>query len=188
MYVGAYLDRTGPGPAGPADLPAGVPVEPACGRAVPARPGDRPAHRTIWKASSGPALGILRQAWPNDQADIWKTRPVRRQRHAREAPRRQENRRRGKAVRGRLGRGRPPRLRGQGLLDRRRRRRPDGRGAVRHGLLAAQPAHHRRRRDARRRLLPPRSPPVRTATAKSTSARKASTAPTGCWCGASGAT
>ena len=50
-----------------------------------------------------------------------------------------------------------PRLRGHRHLDRRGRFGPAGRGAQRHGLLAAQPAHDRRRRDARRRRCADRS-------------------------------
>ena len=95
------------------------------------------------------SLGILKQAWPTEQGAGRRTSQAGRRRRVAELRARTKPQPRRPLPSGtRQGHG--ARLHRQGHLDRRCRRRRDGRRAVRRRLLVPQPAHQRWRRAAGR--------------------------------------
>ena len=122
-------------------------------------------------------VGILGQAWPSQQMPLWEqaARVAKATLEKLEAEKRLDEAKR--LSRGPRCRGRPGLL-DQGLLDRGCRRRRRGPGAGRHLLLLAEPQDHQRRRPAGRPGQASRQGEHRRSPARSTSAPKASAAPT----------
>ena len=186
MYIGAYLSQIGLHQRALQVYRQAAAIDPL--RPEPYMLGLRAARACDdLDGLKWASLGILSQAWPKEQADVWQAGigvakevldKLRAEKRTKEADQFQA------ALDEAVARDCVAVVTWTGeadvdvLVEEPRR----------HGLLAAQPAHHRRAASCS--AMPSRRPDATATadTAKSMSARRGSTAPTACWCAACGAT
>ena len=136
MYIGAYLAQIGLNQRALQVYRQAAAIDPI--RPEPYMLGLRAARALDdLDGLKWASLGILSQAWPKEQADIWQA-GMGVAREVLDKLRAEKQTKEADAVPDGLGRGRRPRLRGDCHVDRRGRRGFAGRGAQRHGMFAAK--------------------------------------------------